>query len=115
MNILQIRLRGVSGFYSEWSPSIRTNNVKVLTASKEQVIITEGSCEITPPRLGDVDEFDMTVIQCHKLNSKQDQKNFNIDKPFKEPNDYEEDSIDEKQEPPVNGGPKPRIYGAGLN
>jgi hypothetical protein len=32
----EIRLTGVSGFYSEWSPSIRTDNIKILANAKDQ-------------------------------------------------------------------------------
>jgi hypothetical protein len=32
----EIRLTGVSGFYSEWSPSIRTDSIKILANAKDQ-------------------------------------------------------------------------------
>lgn len=44
----------VSGFYSDWSPSISTHSVKVLTSDKEQRIENTAEQEIDPPRLGDV-------------------------------------------------------------
>jgi len=96
-DILQVRLGRVSGFYSEWSPSISTNNIKILAASKDQEVIARDGCEIEPPRLGDVGEFNLMVTQRHKLNPKQDLRSINIDKLFEDPNDYEED-VNEEQE-----------------
>jgi hypothetical protein len=45
----------VHGFYSEWSPSISTDNVKVLTSGSEhKITLPPGYRE--PPRLGHVGE-----------------------------------------------------------
>ena len=57
-----LRVDGVEGFYSDWSPSISTGHVKVLTSGKmdHRVQIPEG-CEIVPPRLGKVGDFDLTL------------------------------------------------------
>lgn len=48
------RVGGVSGFYSEWSPSISADLIKVLTHSKEHVVELPQGCDIAPPRLGTV-------------------------------------------------------------
>jgi hypothetical protein len=56
-DLLHVRVSGVSGFYSDWSPSISTNFVKVLTSEKEQKIIKPEGCAIDPPRLGSVRRF----------------------------------------------------------
>jgi hypothetical protein len=42
----------VDGFYSEWSPSISTRNVKVLTGYDEQKITAPPDLQFQPPRLG---------------------------------------------------------------
>jgi hypothetical protein len=43
----------VAGFYSEWSPSISTHNVKVLTPDREeQKIAFPPGHQVEPPRLG---------------------------------------------------------------
>jgi hypothetical protein len=44
----------VDGFYSEWSPSISTRNVKVLTEDSEQNITLPLDHKREPPRLGHV-------------------------------------------------------------
>jgi hypothetical protein len=56
------RVAGVKGFYSDWSPSISPDNIKVLTSNeKEHHVRTPEGCEIVPPRLGKVDGFDLTL------------------------------------------------------
>lgn len=53
---LLLSVKRVSGFYSEWSPAISTDSIKVLAADTEQnVIRSEGFNE--PPRLGEISEF----------------------------------------------------------
>ena len=44
----------VAGFYSDWSPSISTGRVKVLTTGSEQHITLPAGLQFEPPRLGDV-------------------------------------------------------------
>jgi hypothetical protein len=61
---LTVHLRGVSGFYSEWSPSIRTDSVKVLTSDEaDQPIVKPDGCSIEPPRAGDIHEFGLTFTR----------------------------------------------------
>jgi hypothetical protein len=54
-----LRVGGVSGFYSDWSPEISTDFIKVLTpdTKSHRVEIPEGAT-ITPPRLGEVHKFE---------------------------------------------------------
>ena len=52
-----LRLKGVEGFYSPWSPSIRTTGVKILTKDKEQNLKIEEGLQVTPPTVGKVEEF----------------------------------------------------------
>ncbi|WP_162917322.1 hypothetical protein [Dongia deserti] len=58
------RVGRVHGFYSEWSPSITTNSVKVLTrdAKYHKVEIPDG-CQIDPNRLGQVGEAELTLVR----------------------------------------------------
>jgi hypothetical protein len=51
----------VSGFYSEWSPSISTGLVKVLTRGSEQNIALPGDLQFEPPRLGEVGAVELYV------------------------------------------------------
>lgn len=56
------RVDGVSGFYSDWSPSISTYHVKVLTDdAKNHPVEVPAGCAIDPPRLGAVGQFDLTL------------------------------------------------------
>jgi len=48
--MVEIRLKGVSGFYSEWSPSISTDRVKVLAADEDQAVVLPTDCKISPPK-----------------------------------------------------------------
>jgi hypothetical protein len=54
---LTLSLQGVSGFYAEWSPAVRTNKVKVLTGGREHEVIVPDGCNIEPPRLGALGAF----------------------------------------------------------
>lgn len=61
-NIIVLRLGRVRGLYSEWSPSIFANRIKVLTNVEDhQLAIPEG-CPITPPTLGRIGEFSITFL-----------------------------------------------------
>ena len=62
MSKLTVGLKGVSGFYSEWSPSISTSRIKVLTASSGHALKASAECAIEPPRLGLVSSFILTVV-----------------------------------------------------
>lgn len=59
-----LNVKRVAGFYSDWSPAISTDSIKVLTGYEEDqpVEIPEGS-EIVPPRLGEVDEVSLTLVR----------------------------------------------------
>ena len=56
-----LRVSGVSGFYSEWSPSISTSSVKVLTDSDSHPVEMPEGCKIISPRLETVREFDLSL------------------------------------------------------
>jgi hypothetical protein len=57
-----LRVGSVQGFYSEWSPSISTREVKVLARGREQKIeLPAGAEGFEPPRLGDVGEAELYI------------------------------------------------------
>jgi hypothetical protein len=57
-------VKRVAGFYTDWSPAIFTNSVKVLTDyEKDHPVEVPEGCEIVPPRLGDVDEVSLTLVR----------------------------------------------------
>lgn len=58
-SIALIRISGVSGFYSYWSPTINTSHIKILT-SYHAVENAEGS-SISPTHVATVDEFSMSL------------------------------------------------------
>ena len=61
------RVSRVAGFYSEWSPSISTDAIKVLTRDKEHEVKIPGDCEVVPPRLGAVGEAALYLRRINKL------------------------------------------------
>ena len=60
---LTLRISRVSGFYSHWSPDIKTSFVKVLSGQKEQEPELAEGCTINPPALGTVGEFAVTAVR----------------------------------------------------
>ena len=105
-DVIQVRLGRVSGFYSEWSPSISTSSVKILAAADDQEVVSPKDSDITPPRLGEVGEFDLTIIQRSKLNPKQDLRGINIYRIFGEDDEVEEDDWEEEE---GHAEPKPDV------
>lgn len=92
IDVARIGVSSVSGFYSDWSPSITTNSVKVLARGSEQEIDVPEGCEIEPPRLGYVGKFDLTLITRAKFNLKQNFNTLNISKIFEDEYEvYEEE------------------------
>ncbi|MDE2320157.1 MAG: hypothetical protein KGK02_10745 [Rhodospirillales bacterium] len=61
-NIIALRLTMVDGFYSEWSPSITADRIKVLTNLKDHQVTIPDGCAITPPTLGRVGKFSLTFV-----------------------------------------------------
>jgi hypothetical protein len=51
----------VSGFYSEWSPSISTRNVKVLTSDDNHRVDLPPDLQFEPPRLGEVGDATLYI------------------------------------------------------
>ena len=62
-----VRLKGVSGFYSGWSPAIRTDSIKILANAKDQGLENPERLSFDPPSLGHVEEFDLTLKQQYPI------------------------------------------------
>lgn len=69
-NSCMVRLSTVSGFYSEWSPAVRADRIKVLCAGSDQAVELPDGCDIDPPRLGRVQEFSLTLSSDNKMDAK---------------------------------------------
>ena len=53
-----LRLSNVMGFYSQWSPRVSTNSIKILTSHKDDLMIHGlEDAAVEPPRLGTVEKF----------------------------------------------------------
>ena len=65
---------GVKGFYSEWSPSISTSNIKVLCVDSNHKVEVDKKCQLTAlqqkniPRLGEIYDFDLRILQNQNRN-----------------------------------------------
>lgn len=68
-----ISLNRVAGFYSEWSPSISTNSIKVLASAADQKLVIPDGCKIRPLETGRVGEFKIEFTKSEKLKSKGDE------------------------------------------
>lgn len=56
-----------AGFYSDWSPSISTDKIKVLTGDQEHLVEVPEGCEINLPRLGEVGKVSFNLLSTRKL------------------------------------------------
>lgn len=65
------RVGFVKGFYSDWSPSISTDLIKILTANKEHGVTIPEGCEIVPPTLGGVGDARFTLWKAADLSTTQ--------------------------------------------
>ena len=84
-----VRIGGVSGFYSHWSPSIRTSYIKVLTDYHD----VEGAeqSEINILRTGSVRDFSISLNTINNLNIKPNIEPIEFEKIF-HASEIEEDS-----------------------
>lgn len=60
---VNVMISHVSGLYSDWSPAIATDSVKILTQEEDHAVADPPSPNSTVPRLGTVGNFDLEVIQ----------------------------------------------------
>ncbi len=86
-----IRLSGVSGFYSDWSPSIRTDSIKVLANAKDQQLENPENLAFDPPALGHVREFQISIkkeypLIHHPKTAEEEDREANT-QPFSKPDD----------------------------
>lgn len=58
---------GVPGFYSDWSPTVVTNRVKILSSLSDQKVEIPAGNDVNPPRLGRAQEFHLVLSSAHKL------------------------------------------------
>ncbi len=79
---LRLRVGNVDGFYSEWSPDIFANYIKVLSAWSENDIELPDDLDYVPPRTGKVRKFELTAISVEKT----------VDT-----NDSDEDDVDDEE------------------
>jgi hypothetical protein len=56
-----LRVGSVDGFYSEWSPEVSTDYVKVLTRGSEHKITLPPGHQVEPPRLGYVGKAELHI------------------------------------------------------
>lgn len=91
-----LTLKMVPGFYSSWSPSIRTNSIKILT-ERHKIENIENSQQ-TPAVLGDLGHgsFNLMLGVAKDLDVKMHSHNFDIDKAFEVK--YEDDVAEEYPE-----------------
>lgn len=66
---LTLMMSGVSGFYSWWSPDIKTSFIKVLTAREDQAPKLPDGSEVSAPVLGGVSKFDVSVVRTIRATS----------------------------------------------
>jgi hypothetical protein len=61
MDEIILHVKGVSGFYSDWSPEVSTDHVKVLVGSDEQTVALPEGVKFSPPRLGEIEEATLYI------------------------------------------------------
>lgn len=97
------RVQGVAGFYSDWSPSITADSIKVLTNSEEHKIQIPADCTVKPPRLGEVAEAELHFHRIIRLERTETKESDEDEEPVIEPLIEETDTSSEREEPiPAN-------------
>jgi hypothetical protein len=82
VDFIGVRVGGISGFYSHWSPSISTGYIKVLTEYHQ----VEGSdtSQVQIFRAGNVNDFSISLHTINELNIKPNFESINFYKKFRE-------------------------------
>mgnify|MGYP003978994949 FL=1 len=99
-----VTIGDAEGIYNQWSPSIHLGDIKILTDemdytkdnSFQQQLEIPKDCDIKPPRLGKLNEFDFGFLISSAKSV--DKDNENEDEDYFE-DDYESDISDEKESP----------------
>lgn len=60
---LSVMVSRAAGIYSDWSPAIGTDSVKILTDREAHLVDSEPEGDLLVPRLGEVGAFELSVIQ----------------------------------------------------
>jgi hypothetical protein len=60
---VNVMISRASGLYSDWSPAIATDSVKILTQEEAHAVAELPGPNSSVPRLGDVGDFELEVIQ----------------------------------------------------
>jgi hypothetical protein len=96
VDTLHVSFGDVAGFYSVWSPSIRTNSIKVL--SKYHAV--EGDKEIIDAlsKIGDVGEFGLVAYTDKNLNAKMDKSSTSIHSIFEDEVDLKSNDFESGNE-----------------
>jgi len=87
-----IRLSNVDGFYSDWSPSIKTSDVSILT--NDHVIEGIEGSGVEPPKLGNVGRFSFTLHSINDLVVKRNMRGMKGVEFYKQFEEAEEDEGD---------------------
>jgi hypothetical protein len=93
LNKLMFIPGGVNGFYSEWSPSISTRNIKVLCVDSKHKVEVDKKCQLTAvqqkniPRLGEIYDFDLRILQNQNRNLINLKSDDNDDDDYTEPDE----------------------------
>lgn len=77
---------GVPGFYSDWSPTVVTNRVKILSSLRDHKVEIPAGSEIDPPRLGRAREFHLVLSSAHQLKKEDSEDEGRNDELADEPN-----------------------------
>ncbi len=100
LDSVQLRLNGVSGFYSDWSPSIRTDHIKILANIIDQKLEFPEHSRIETPVLGHVEEFSLTIVDVIQFeNAKPHNSSIRRDGPFDGDDDEEKYSTGASDKP----------------
>jgi hypothetical protein len=87
----------VSGFYSDWSPSISTNSIKVLT--KYHTVVGDKEIIDSLSKIGDVGEFGLVAYTDKNLNVKMDNSSISIHSLFEDEVDLNSNDFEFENEP----------------
>lgn len=92
---IEVSIGEVRGFYSDWSPSISTHSVKVLTKSDHDIEKPE-NCTINPPRLGYAGKISIQVSSLTEISVDTDEYLDQDDGALDNNSEHPANSADEK-------------------
>lgn len=97
-DLATLALSRVAGLYSEWSPLVTANNIKVLVRENLQGMEKPEGCEIEPPTLRNVGQFELSLVTRAEFNIRQDFSTLDVGKVFEDESENEivEDNASEQ-------------------